>query len=217
MLAIDQRHRLEEVKKWLDGFENGIKGEVGRLFDESMADPRRWADIGFANILGRADEAKAHNAPIIEARERERRQRDAEREAERVAEEQAAKAEYEQTIKAAESKILNKHAVRNADIQGKSLIMQLFREHEIAVPLKTQGWIIKALHSIEYNADRERWGYRYYNKSRDSTVFSDYLPLLVSAVQTKRQFEEMSRNGETGPDYDSHIENEHDKEYDDEI
>ena len=31
----------------------------------------------------------------------------------------------------------------NREINGKSLIMQLFREHEIPVPLKTQGWIIK--------------------------------------------------------------------------
>jgi hypothetical protein len=195
-----------------------------------MADPRKWADHGFANILGRADEAAAHNAPIREAREREYEQRNVEREAKRIAEEKAEKAEYEQAIKAAEEKILNKQTVSNTEINGKSLIMQLFREHEISVPLKTSGWIINALHSIEYNKDREEWSYRYFNSSKDSTVFSDYLPMLVSAVQTKQQYEEMTcpHDGDTENDCadcvyagDYHFQDgecvERDEEYDDEI
>ena len=133
--------------------------------------------------MGRVDEAKAHNAPIREAREQENRQRDSEREAERIATEQAEKSEYEKTIKTAETAILNKGTVTNSDVLGdKSLIMQLFKEHEIAVPLKTQGWIINALHDIHYDENKERWSYQYYNTSRDSTVFYDYLPQLVSAV-----------------------------------
>jgi hypothetical protein len=186
MLAIDQHHRLEEVKKWLAGLgEGGIKGEVEKRFNESMADPRKWADPGFANILGRAGEAEAHNAPIREARERERHRRNAEREAKRIAGEEAAKAEYDRAIKTAESKILTGDKVINDDIQGKSLIMQLFREHEIVVPLKTQGWIINSLHDIYYNESREDWGYHY--TGNNSTVFFDYLPRLVSAVRTKQQ------------------------------
>jgi hypothetical protein len=67
--------------------------------------------------------------------------------------------------------------------------MQLFREYEISVPLKTQGWIIKALHSIEFDEQRDRWSYRYFKDSRNSTVFSKYLILLVSAIQIKHQSE----------------------------
>jgi hypothetical protein len=208
MIGIGSKGSYESIAERVAGFENGIKGEVERIFNESMANPQKWADGFFAEILGRAEEAKAHNAPIREAREQENQRRDAEREAKRVAEEQAEKAEYEQAIKTAESKILNKETVSNTDIQGKSLVMQLFREHEIAVPLKTQGWIINAMHSIEYDADRDRWSYRYFNNSRDSTVFSDYLPLLVSAVQAKQQFEEMKQNGGDEPPPDSHIEEE---------
>ncbi|MCL2047383.1 MAG: hypothetical protein FWG87_01535 [Defluviitaleaceae bacterium] len=186
MLDIGSYQNLDTALAWLAGLENGVKCEVERAFNESMADPQKWADLGFANILGRADEAKAHNAHIREARKRENERRDAEYEAERNAQEQADKAEYEQAIKTAEAKILNRQTVQNADIQGKSLIMQLFREHKISVPLKTQGWIIKALCDICFNENRGKWCYHYYKKSKDSTVFSDYLLLLVSAVQEKQ-------------------------------
>ena len=186
MLGIDQHHRLEEIKKWLESLENGIKGEVERRFNESLANPNKWADIGYANILGRLDEAIAHNAPIREAREREYQRKDEERAAQRIAKEQAAKTEYEQAIKAAENKILNKQTVSNTSIQDKSIIMQLFREHDITVPLKTQGWIINALHSIEFDEQNDRWSYRYFNSSKNSTVFSDYLSKLVLAIEAKQ-------------------------------
>ena len=182
MLEIGQHNRLEEIKEWLDNLENDIKCEIEKWFNESLAYPDRWADIGYANILGRTDEAEAHNAPILEARERKYQQQEKERAAKRLAEEQAAKDEYAQAIKAAENKILNRQTVGNTDIQGKSLIMQLFREHGISVPLKTQGWIIKALHSIEFIEQDDRWSYRYFKDSRNSTVFSDYLSQLVSVI-----------------------------------
>jgi len=196
MLGIGQHHRLEEIKIWLESLENGVKGEVERRFNESLAHPQRWADIGYANILGRLDEAKAHNAPIREARELEYTQQNEEREARRTAEEAAAKAEYAQAIKAAETKILNRQTVSNTDIQGKSLIMQLFREHKISVPLKTQGWIIGALHSIEFDKEYDRWTYRYFKSSKNSTVFSDYLSKLALVIHVKHQGEGTNKNDE---------------------
>ena len=72
MVGIDQRHRLEEILKWLSTLEHGIRGEIERVFNESMGDPKRWADLGFANLLGRYYEAKRHNIPL----EAERRQRE---------------------------------------------------------------------------------------------------------------------------------------------
>jgi hypothetical protein len=212
MVDIGQQQNLEERLKWLAGLENGIRGEIEKRFNEQMANPKLWADPGFANVLGRTDEAETHNAPIREARELEYEKNRAEREAKRIAEEQAKKAAYEQAIKTAEEKILNKETVLNADINGKSLIMQLFREHNISIPLKTQGWIINALHDIHYDENRERWSYQYYNKSKDSTVFFDYLPLLVSTVQTKQQFEEMNQRGDEAPDYDTHVESENEND-----
>ena len=73
----------------------------------------------------------------------------------------------------------------NREVNGKALIMQLFREHEIPVPLKTQGWIINALHSIRYSPESGQWDYRYVKSS------------LSAAIQTKQQFEE---RGEASPE-----------------
>ena len=53
MVGIDQRHRLEEVLKWLPTLEHGIRCEIERVFNQSMEAPDRWADLGFANLLGR--------------------------------------------------------------------------------------------------------------------------------------------------------------------
>jgi hypothetical protein len=212
MIAIGQDgdgSRLADIKERVAGFENGIRGEVERLFNESMANPQRWADPCFAEILGRADEAKAHNAPIRLARAQEKREREAEREAARIAAEQAAQEKYDAAIKDAEIKILNRQTVLNSDVlNDKSLIMQLFREHEIILPLKTRGWVISSLHDIYYNENRERWNYHY--TGNDSTVFNGYLPLLISAVQTKQQFEEMAQRGGDEPSLDVHRENEDD-------
>jgi len=87
--------------------------------------------------------------------------------------------------------------VINREINGKSLIMQLFREHEIPVPLKTQGWIINSLHSIRYKPQNGEWHYRYFKGSRDSTKMFDLLSKLSAAIQTRQQFEE---HGASPPD-----------------
>ncbi len=143
-------------------------------------------------------EAEAHNAPIREARKREREQHDAEREAKRAEEEAAAKEEYETAIRDAETKILNRQTVYNSKLGGdKSLILQLFREHSIAVPLKTQGWIKKSLHDIYFHEGDCEWSYHYYGKP--STVIHEYLARLAAAVETKQQFEDMELNGGGAP------------------
>ena len=197
MVGIDQRHRLEEILKWLSTLEHGIRGEIERVFNESMGDPKRWADLGFANLLGRYYEAKRHNIPL----EAERRQREerwaAEREAERRQREQEQQARYDAAIREAEKDILAGKEVVNREVNGKALIMQFFREHEIPVPLKTQGWIINVLHSIRYSPDSGQWDYRYYKGNRDSTKMFELLPKLSAAIQTKQQFEE---RGEASPE-----------------
>ena len=213
MVDIGSHYNLEERLEWLAGLDGGLKGEIESLFNESVSNPNSWADIGFANILGRIEEAKAHNAPIREAREQENRRRDEERIAKRVAEEQVAEEEYRQAIKKAETCIINKQTVLNDIIHGKSLIMQLFRELGIAVPLKTQGWIINALHNVYFNEKRNYWSYQYYNKSRDSTVFSDYLSLLVSAIQAKYQSDKPTQKTNCETPHDSHTDIEHAKNY----
>ena len=197
MVGIDQRHRLEEVLKWLPTLEHGIRGEIERVFNQSMEAPDRWADLGFANLLGRYEEAKAHNAPIAAERQRQADERRAQQEVREQQLAQERQARYDSAIREAEGDIMAGKEVINREINGKSLIMQLFREHEIPVPLKTQGWIINSLHSIRYDPQIGEWNYRYFKGSRNSTKLFDLLSKLSAAIQTKRQFVE---HGASPPD-----------------
>ena len=106
-------------------------------------------------------------------------------------------ARYDSAIREAEGNIMAGKEVINREINGKSLIMQLFREHEIPVPLKTQGWIINSLHSIRYDPQIGEWNYRYFKGSRNSTKMFDLLSKLSAAIQTRQQFEE---HGASPPD-----------------
>ena len=197
MVGIDQRHRLEEVLKWLPTLEHGIRGEIERVFNQSMEAPDRWADLGFANLLGRYEEAKAHNAPIATERQRQANERRAQQDAREQQLAQERQARYDSAIREAEGNIMVGKEVINREINGKSLIMQLFREHEIPVPLKTQGWIINSLHSIRYDPQIGEWNYRYFKGSRNSTKMFDLLSKLSAAIQTRQQFEE---HGASPPD-----------------
>ena len=197
MVGIDQWNRLKEILKWLPTLEHGIRGEIERVFNESMGDPKRWADLGYANLLGRYDEARAHNAPIQVERRLREEQWSAERRAEEQRREREQRERYHTAIREAEKNILAGKEVVNQEINGKSLIMQLFREHEISVPLKTQGWIINSLHSIRYDPQIGEWNYRHFKGSRNSTKLFDLLSKLSAAIQTKQQFEE---HGASPPD-----------------
>lgn len=110
---------------------------------------------------------------------------------------QERQARYDSAIREAEGNIMAGKEVINREINGKSLIMQLFREHEIPVPLKTQGWIINSLHSIRYDPQIGEWNYRYFKGSRNSTKMFDLLSKLSAAIQTRQQFEE---HGASPPD-----------------
>lgn len=197
MVEIDQRHRMDAILKKLSSMEHGIKAEIEKHVDMCMCDPNRWVDIGYANLLGRYEEAKIHNAPILAER---RRQADERRVQQETCEQQLAQEQqvrYDSAIREAEGNIMAGKEVVNQEINGKSLIMQLFREHEIPVPLKTQGWIINSLHSIQYTPQENQWNYRYYKSSRNSTKMFDLLSKLSAAIQTKQQFEE---HGEASSD-----------------
>lgn len=162
-----------------------------------MEAPDRWADLGFANLLGRYEEAKAHNAPIAAERQRQADERRAQQDAREQQLAQERQARYDSAIREAEGNIMAGKEVINREINGKSLIMQLFREHEIPVPLKTQGWIINSLHSIRYDPQIGEWNYRYFKGSRNSTKMFDLLSKLSAAIQTRQQFEE---HGMSPPD-----------------
>lgn len=187
MVGIDQKHRLEEILKWLPTLEGGIKGEVELRFDECMKDPHKWADPGFATLLGRTEEAKAHNAPILEERQRKSAEEAAAREEQEQQKRQERIDRRRQAIRQAEQDIMDGKEVIDEDGEGNSLLLQLFREHQIEVPLRTQGWIARSLYSVQYSPQADTWQCDYYGYG--STKISQLLPKLSAAIQTRRQYE----------------------------
>lgn len=199
MLGIDQKHRLENILKRLPILEGGIHGEVERNFNAAMENPNRYADLGFARILGRMDEAKAHNAPILGQREAEYKQRQLERDERERQEKSAAEQRYTEAIQKAEKALLAGEMVKNPKINGKSLLLQLFREHNIELPLRTQGWVNNSLSSFSY-----REGYFQAQCSgRLSDPFMNGVIKLHEAVLTKQQFLE---NDNTDEETDMEVE-----------
>lgn len=193
MIGIDQNRQVDEILAWLSTLENGIKGEIEKEFNESMENAGKWADLGCAAVLGREDEAREHNAPIREACRQQSKQEEASR-VEREGARQTQMAESRrQAILKAEQDILNGRPVENTEVGGKPLILQLFREHNISVPLRTQGWIIGSLRSIQYDTEKQTWSYRHIHN--DSTVIGTLLSRLLEAVQTKQQYHEQVWEG----------------------
>lgn len=192
MIGFDQKHRLDEILKRLPALEGGIYGEVERTFNAAMSDPKRYADLGFARILDRLDEAKEHNAPILEQRETEYQQRRDERAEQERQRKEAAAQEYEKAIAKAEKALLAGEVVANPQINGKSLVLQLFREHNIELPLRTQGWVNNSLSSFSYQD-----GYfQACCSGRLGDPFMNSVIKLHEAVLTKQQFLENENTDE---------------------
>ena len=184
MFYVGSLANKESVVKRLQEPGFNIRTFLEEGLNAGFANPKSWVDIGVAEFFGRKEEALAHNAPIREARDAANRERDEQREAERREQEEKNREKYETAIKTAEQNIVDKKPVSNDELdEGQSLILQLFRENKIDLPLKTQGWVKKSLAGIKYNSSNEYWTYSYYG--RPSTVIMDYLSRLVSAVEAK--------------------------------
>ena len=189
MLAFDQKHRLDEILQKLSTLEGDVRGEVERLFNKAISE-NQYADLGFARILGRLEEAKEHNAPILQQRELEYIENEkicaAETEAERIQKQK----DYEKTISEAENNLISGKKVENSIIQGKSLLLHLFREHNIDVPLRTQGWINHSLVWFTFNDGH----FQAYCNGRMSDSFMNSVIKLHDSVLTKKQYQEYMRD-----------------------
>ena len=98
----------------------------------------------------------------------------------------------EEIINQAEQAIINKQNVQNKDItlyksryesNTTSLILHLMKKYNINVPLKTQGWINRALAIITYDVEYDDYSYKYYTSSANSTTFSKYLYQLIRKIK----------------------------------
>ena len=203
MLYMDLKYRLDEILKKLPVLVGGVYGEVERIFNSSMSNPNRYADMDFARILNRMEEAEKHNAPITEQREAEYKQRQIERAEQERREKEAAEQEYTQTITKAEKALLAGEMVENPRIHGKSLVLQLFREHNIELPLRTQGWVNNSLISFSYMD-----GYFQARcNGRISDPFMNGVVKLHGAVLTKQQFLENANTDEEQTDMETELSN----------
>ena len=153
-------------------------------------------EIRLFELMGESQEAINM---LINARETYLKQKEEQREQERKAKEDQERQfladkqkEIDLLINEVEQAILNKNTITNKDIRvyssvyeykETSLVLYMFNLYDIKVPLKTQGWINNALVDINYN--NNKWSYRYYSSSKNSTVFRDYLNQLVKAVEEK--------------------------------
>lgn len=135
-----------------------------------------------------------HRQKVIDIREQESREREEKRERENQEYVEQKNKEVTDKISKAEEAILNKGKIKNEDIEIyksrydyniTSIILHMMKLYDIKVPLKTQGWINQALHSIWYNNSGEYWTYEYYTSSKNSTVFEEYLNQLVGKIEEK--------------------------------
>ena len=164
-------------------------------FEKRINDEYSWVSIGQAEMFGKKDEAVIHNKILYEKRRIENEAKDKQKELEEKEYlDNKHKITQDIIIKAIES-IQNKEIVKNEDItlygdsrydsKDTSLVLHLMKLYDIEVPLKTQGWINKALADIRYREDRDGYGYRFFNSSKESTVFVNYLNELVGKINNK--------------------------------
>lgn len=183
MLGMDNSYHMDRI---LEELSNGIpdyKQEMTDSLEQALADPDKWVNPYYAKFLGRLDEALAHNQPIREKRqaEREAEQREWERKDEE--QRQQEQSDYKAAIFDAEQALLSKKPIINDEIRGTSLILCLFRENGIDVPLKTQGWIKSSLHSVYYGENFHGWSFRYFGNTSNS--FNGCFKRLADAIERK--------------------------------
>lgn len=140
-------------------------------------------DIELCFTLGEAELAK-HYAEYREKKIAEREERikaeQAKKEAKEREEEQEYLAKIEKVLLDAEDAIKTKTTFVNNKIDDTTIVLRLFKKYGINVPIKTQGWINKALARIFYK-DGEI-SYSYLKTSNDSTVFYEYLKELENKI-----------------------------------
>ena len=140
-------------------------------------------DIELCIILGEIELA-AHYAEYREARrtaqEAKWQAEMAEREAREKEEKEKHLAEMEKTIAEAENTIRTQGTLNNVKFEGNTIVLYLLKKYGVNVPLKTQGWVNKALARVMYCDGRI--AYSYYKSSRNSTVFFKYLKELEEKI-----------------------------------
>lgn len=145
--------------------------------------------IEICKMLGKSDLAEHY----AEYRTKRIEQQNARIEQARLEREAQKKEEEKRKVEEIENKIhdvlesFQKHTkVQNFDVDGKSVILYLMKKYGINIPLRTQGWINKALVYVDWNYNG-KITYGYYKSSRDSKVFWEYLQELERKISENFQ------------------------------
>lgn len=140
--------------------------------------------IELCKLLGKSDLAEHY----IEYRRKRIEQQNAriekarlEREAQEREEEKKRAEEFENKINSVLESFQKHNKVQNFEIDGKSVILYLMKKYGINVPLRTQGWINKALAYVDWSYNG-KITYGYYKSSQDSKVFWEYLQELERKI-----------------------------------
>ncbi len=187
---------IEDEKYYLGRYENITLDKYKEMIDKALNNAG-WINTVEVKLMELAGEPKEYINKLIQhrknmkkLRERERIEREKQRQLEEgrfVIEKN--KIAYD-NITQAEEGIMNGKIIDNIDITfykskyestTTSLILYLMKKYNIKVPIKTQGWINRALASIK--PDDGSYTYQYYTSSSDSTVFYKYLNELVDKIK----------------------------------
>lgn len=157
----------------------GKQGVLKRLADtENNKGYINLLDIELCRLLGENTLAQhyiEYRAKKIALQEKDRQRRHAERvEKQKQYEIELENRHKEQKVRALQM-LRQKGELRNAHMHGTDtmLIPYLFKELGVEVPIKTKGWMNKALLSVGYHGGV--LSYSYDNRHNDSKVFMKYL------------------------------------------
>ncbi|GHU35778.1 hypothetical protein FACS1894105_05040 [Clostridia bacterium] len=152
-------------------------------FEKQLAEPAEWVDYTAAALLNRIEEAEAHNAPVKamhEARSQAEREARIEREKQLAAEKLAIfDARVDEIAKAIENGGSISVAYDAGAYEDKNPVLELFRLYNVALPLRTQGWVNNRLAEIK----GESYSFYTRNGGKASSAFMDSYQRLKRAVK----------------------------------
>jgi hypothetical protein len=184
--SIIEHWSLEEMTSKLATFEYfGKDGYIKSIYDSmNLGYYINLLNIETCLLLGKdtlAKECIQYRLEYIKKREDKEKAKQEKREREEQAELTAMKKLITDAEDETEQAIIKKETFYNNEVEGKSIILRLMKKYGINLPLKTQGWVNKALAKISFYPDG-RITYHYYTSSKNSTVFMGYLEELQEKI-----------------------------------
>lgn len=158
---------LKNIESLASLSEQDILNHFDKLFNDAIEE-NKLPSFGYAQFSNRIldyENAKLNKKHADKLKELEK---------EKIEQEKLQKEESErlEQLTIAENRLLNNEWISN------TLAVQLFDKYEIKLPLRTRGWIINKLE----NTSMEQ-----YEAHSKSTVYFEYLGLLIEAMQEQKQ------------------------------